>query len=289
GIGPVTSGLPSWQSGFMRLGLLGPLVVTADGELVEIGGRRLRALLIRLALDAGRMVSLASLSSALWPDEGPADPANALQTLVSRLRRALPRGEVLRSAHGGYCLDLPPEAVDVLRFERLTGEGRRALRNGEAAMAARRLREALELWRGEALADVAEAPFAAAAIIRLTELRLAATEDRLEAELQASPERSHIVAELEQLTTAHPLRERLRHLLVGALQSDGRQAEALASYEEFRRLLADELGADPGLELQRAHLALLRGEEVVRRPSGARLRGNLRAPLTSFVGRVEER
>jgi predicted ATPase/DNA-binding SARP family transcriptional activator len=273
----------------MRLGVLGPLSVTVDGELVEIGGARLRALLIRLALEAGRMVTVASLSSALWPDDGPADPANALHTLVSRLRRALPPGQVVRSAHGGYCLDLPPDAVDALRFERLVREGRRALRNGEAAIAARHLREALGLWRGEALADVAEAPFAAPAIVRLGELRLAATEDRLEAELQVSPERSHLVAELEELATAHPLRERLRLLLVRALHGDGRQAEALAAYEEFRRLLADELGADPSPELQRAHLGLLRGEEVTRRPSGRGPRGNLRAPLTSFVGRVEER
>jgi len=297
GLGQVEGGLHlglgigehPWQSGFMRLGVLGPLLVTVDGEVVEVGGVRLRALLIRLALDAGRTVTMASLASALWPDDGPADPANALQTLVSRLRRALPRGDVVRSAPGGYCLDLPPEAVDALRFERLVREGRRALGRGEAAIAARRLQEALGLWRGDALANVAEAPFAAAAVVRLDELRLAATEDRLEAELRVSPERSYLVAELEELTAAHPLRERLRHLLIKALHGEGRQAEALAAYEDFRRLLADELGADPSPELQRTHLALLRGQEVVRRPSGGSPRGNLRAPLTSFVGRAEER
>jgi DNA-binding SARP family transcriptional activator len=112
----------------MRVDVLGQLLVKDDGEVVEIGGARLRALLIRLALDAGCMVSVPSPTSALWPDDGPTDPPNALQTLASRLRRALPHGEVLRSAAGGYRLDLPPEAVDALRFERLAREGRQTSR-----------------------------------------------------------------------------------------------------------------------------------------------------------------
>jgi len=272
----------------MRVGILGLLEVVADdGEIVQIGGARLRALLIRLALSAGRLVTVESLSSALWPDDGPSDRANALQSLVSRLRRVLPEEPALRSVPGGYRLDLPQEAVDALRFERLAREGRRALRDGETQIAARRLREALGLWRGEALADVAEVPFAAAAV-RLEELRLTAVEDRVEAELQAASEHAHLVAELEELTAMHPLRERLRVLLVRALHANGRPSEALSAYEDFRGLLADKLGADPGPELQDAHLAVLRGERVVGRPSAARPRGNLRAALTSFVGRAEE-
>ena len=274
----------------MQVGILGPLVVLENGRAADIGGSRLRALLIRLALDAGRLVTTDALASALWPDDGPADPVNAVQTLVSRLRRALPSSEALLPGPGGYRLDLPPDAVDALRFERLARAGRLALRGGEPGLAARQLREALTLWRGEALADIAEAPFAAAAAVRLDELRLAATEDRLEADLQTLDERAHLVAELRELTAAHPLRERLRHLLLRALVAEGRSAEALAAYEEFRRLLADELGASPGPELQRAHLALLRGEEMVPRMTGGpRPRGNLRAALTSFVGREEER
>jgi predicted ATPase/DNA-binding SARP family transcriptional activator len=273
----------------MRLGILGPLEVVANGGIVEIGGARLRALLIRLALDAGRVVTVESLSDALWPDDGPTDRANALQSLVSRLRQALPVASAVRSVPGGYCLDLPPEAVDVLRFERLAREGQRALRGGEVGAAAHQLREALRLWRGEPLADVAEAPFAAAVAVRLSELRLTATEDRMEAELKAAPKHAaHLVAELEALTAMHPLRERLRLLLVRALHTDGRPGEALAAYEEFRRRLADELGADPGPELQQAHLAVLRGERVPERPRSTRPRGNLRAALTSFVGREEE-
>jgi predicted ATPase/DNA-binding SARP family transcriptional activator len=273
----------------VQVGILGPLVVLDDGRVADIGGPRLRALLIRLALDAGHLVTTDTLASALWPEGGPIDPVNAVQTLVSRLRRALPRREALRPGPGGYRLDLPRDAVDALQFEHLARAGRLALRRGEPGVAARQLREALALWRGEALAEVAEVPFAAAAAVRLDELRLAATEDRLEADLQTLHERSHLVAELRELTATHPLRERLRHLLLRALVADGRSAEALAAYEEFRRLLAEELGASPGPELQRAHLALLRGEEMLPRPAGGRPRGNLRAALTSFVGRAEER
>jgi DNA-binding SARP family transcriptional activator len=142
----------------MRVGILGPLEVEADGWVAEIAGPRLRALLIRLALDAGRVVTVESLSQALWPEEMLVDPAHAVQSLVSRLRQALPGPTALRSSSGSYRLDVPPDAVDAVRFERLAREGRRALRNGEAETAGQWLREALGLWRGEPLADVAEAP-----------------------------------------------------------------------------------------------------------------------------------
>src|SRR5258708_37174647 len=122
----------------MRVGILGPLEVEADGWVAEIAGARLRALLIRLALDAGRVVTVESLSQALWPEEMPGDPAHAVQSLVSRLRKALPGPTALRSSPGGYRLDLPPDAVDAARFERLAREGRRALRNGEAGRAGQR-------------------------------------------------------------------------------------------------------------------------------------------------------
>lgn len=217
----------------MRVGVLGPLEVVASGEVVEIGAARLRALVARLALDAGRLVTVEALSHALWPDDAPADPATALQSLVSRLRRTLPGPPAVWSASGGYCLDISPEGVDALRFERLAVEGRRALRNGEVQVATARLRDALHLWRGDALADVAETGSGAAAAARLDELRLAALEDRVEADLTAGSE--HPVAELGQLVAAHPLRERLRCLLVKALHADGRLAEALTAYEEYRK------------------------------------------------------
>ncbi|WP_436757480.1 BTAD domain-containing putative transcriptional regulator [Streptosporangium sp. V21-05] len=277
----------------MRVSILGPLRVVAAGEIVEIGGTRLRVLLVRLALGAGRVVTVEELSDALWPDARPGDPANAVQSLVSRLRRVLPDASALRSDHGGYLLDVPPDAVDAHRFERLAREGRRALGNEDPATAANLLREALGLWRGPALGEVATAPFAVAYAAGLDEARLAATEDRVEAELGCG-RHSPLVTELQELTARHPLRERLHGLRVRALYAAGRQAEALAAYEEFRRGLAEELGADPGPELREIHLAVLRADPALRAsrdeapPARTGTRGNLRAALTTFVGRTAE-
>ncbi|WP_344745145.1 BTAD domain-containing putative transcriptional regulator [Streptosporangium vulgare] len=277
----------------MRVSILGPLRVVAAGEVVEIGGTRLRVLLVRLALGAGRVVTVEELSDALWPDGRPGDPTNAVQSLVSRLRRVLPGASALRSDHGGYLLDVPPDAVDAHRFERLAREGRRALGNGDPVTASNLLREALGLWRGPALGEVATAPFAVAYAAGLEEARLAATEDRVEAELGCG-RHSPLVTELQELTARHPLRERLHGLRVRALYAAGRQAEALAAYEEFRRGLAEELGADPGPELREIHLAVLRADPALRAardeapPARTGTRGNLRAALTTFVGRTAE-
>jgi predicted ATPase/DNA-binding SARP family transcriptional activator len=290
----------------MRVGVLGPLTVTVDGAAVEVGGGRLQALLVRLALDAKRVVGVEALAAAVWPGDGPADVAHALQSLVSRLRRCLPAG-LLASAPGGYRLDIPPDAVDALRFERLATEGRRAWRAGQARTTVELLQEALGLWRGEALAGLPDAPFAAAAAARLEELRLSALEDRSAAEIELGHDLARTVAELQALTATHPLRERLHTLLVKALHTAGRPAEALVAYENFRQSLADALGTDPGPELREAHLALVRGQPPARPAGtglppggvgGARLRknpapaalprGNLREPLTSFIGRAAE-
>jgi predicted ATPase/DNA-binding SARP family transcriptional activator len=254
----------------MRVNILGSLEVEVGGLPAEIGGHRLRALLTRLALDPGRVVSTEALATAVWGDEPPADQANALQSLVSRLRRVLPE-DVLRSASGGYRLEVEPEAVDAVRFEKAARQGREALRRGDAGEAADTLRAALKLWRGEAPA------------IRLEELRLTALEDRIAADLQVNPT-AELVAEAAELEQRHPLRERPSGLLMKALAGQGRQAEALAVYERLRRRLADDLGADPSPDLQAAHVAILRGET---RPK-PRVPGNLKAALTSFVGREDE-
>ncbi|MEU5990626.1 BTAD domain-containing putative transcriptional regulator [Spirillospora sp. NPDC047418] len=261
----------------MRVLILGPLVVTDQGRDVVVGGARLRALLVRLALEPGRTVGAEALVQALWPEGGPG--VHALQALVSRLRRCLPDGR-LRSVPGGYVLDA--ESVDAPEFERLAGEGKRALRDGDAEAAAKRLREALRLWRGDALVDAAGLPFADAAAVRLEALRVSAVEDRVAAELAAGGDPAPLVAELEELAALHPLRERPRALLVEALHRGGRSAEALAAFEQFRGVLADELGADPGEELQDAYLTVLRAAPR------ERARGNLRVPPTSFVGRESE-
>jgi predicted ATPase/DNA-binding SARP family transcriptional activator len=259
----------------VRIGILGPLTVRdADGRVVEIGGARLRTLLIRLTLDAGRTVPTDALVDAVWPDQPPAGAGNALQALVSRLRRALPEPGRLAAVPGGYRLD--PDGRDIDEFERLAAAGRAA---ADPARGAELLRAALALWRGPALVDVGDADFARASTLRLDELRLAATEDRIEAELRCGTA-DGAVAELTALTSRYPLRERGYGLLMRALAELGRTGEALRVYERLRRTLADELGTDPSPELAALHVALLRGNN---RPPG-----NLRTPLTSFVGRDAE-
>jgi predicted ATPase/DNA-binding SARP family transcriptional activator len=256
----------------MRVGFLGPVEVLDErGDHVPVGGAMVRALLVRLAVDVGRPVSVEALADALWPfGAGPADRVHALHSLVSRLRRALPDRTPLRSVPGGYLLALGPDAVDATRFERL-------------AAAPHTLREALALWRGDLPPDV---PHTTAT--RLRELRLAALEDLADADLATADlaggaDPGQVAADLRALVEQHPERERARALLLRALHADGRSAEALRCYEEFRSALADELGVDPSPELREAHLAVLREDNVDRR------RGNLPEPLTGFVGRDRER
>ncbi len=254
----------------MRIGILGPLEVRGDaGQPIELGGPRLRALVIRLALDAGQTISIERLCGDLWPGDGPADSGNALQALVSRLRHAAGPGIVQHGA-GGYRLAVPPEQVDAAEFERLVGVARAAAAGGDPEQGAAVLREALRLWRGPALADVADAPFAAGPVARLEELRLAATEDRIEADL-AFGRGAELAPELEELAAAYPLRERLRGQLMRALYLAGRQGDALNVYQETRELLADQLGVDPSPALSDVHLAILRADpSLALRPTRGR-------------------
>ncbi len=256
----------------MRIGILGPLEIRDEaGQPVRLGGPRLRALLIRLALDPGRTVTADRLAGDLWAGDGldqggPADSGNALQALVSRLRHAAGPGIVEHRA-GGYRLAVDPGQVDATLFERLVGEGRAALAAGDAAAGAERLGQALRLWRGPALADVEDAAFAAGPVARLEELRLAATEDRIEADL-ALGRGAELAPEAEELATAHPLRERLRGQLMRILYLAGRQGDALAVYEDTRRLLAHRLGVDPSPALSAVHLAILRADPGLGHPAG---------------------
>ncbi|MBT2231526.1 BTAD domain-containing putative transcriptional regulator [Nonomuraea sp. NEAU-A123] len=276
----------------MKVAVLGPLEVSApDGRPVEIGGPKVRALLIRLALAPGRVVSVDSLMDDLWGEELPAGVVNALQSLVSRLRHALaPIGtSLVESLPGGYRLALAADDVDAYRFERLAAEGRRALTTGRADRAADLLREALALWRAEeALTAAAHAPFAAPAAARLAELRLNAVEDQVESRLRLG-RHAEIVAPLEALVFAQPLRERPRAQLMRALSGLGRQAEALAVYADARATFAAELGIEPSAELRDLQLAILRDDPGLRpAPAPRRRATNLRAQLTSFVGRDRE-
>ncbi|WMX46577.1 BTAD domain-containing putative transcriptional regulator [Streptomyces roseicoloratus] len=240
--------------------LLGPLTV---GGSPASGGPRVRALLALLLLDAGHVVAVERLVDGLYGDDPPAGAANALQSQVSRLRRAgLPDGvAVEHSPAGDRLAGVAADDVDALRFARLAREGARLrAASGDAVRAEELLREALGLWRGPALADVRDAPYAAAQVARLDALRLDALEEWAAARLACGDDPAPLVRDLTEAATAHPLRERLRALQMRALAGAGRQAEALGVYEEVRGALAEELGADPSEELVSAHLAVLRGE-----------------------------
>ncbi len=337
---------------------------------MPIGGVRVRMLLARLALTAGRPVPVEVLIDALWGADVPADAGGALQALVSRLRRALRGVGAVELAAGGYRLaaiaptrstgpgtevdadelaagatDHPPGArlgaaepadlevrrrtsaefgitettgipanhppnaetppatranrhtntgvdtaqsaafeVDAERFEELAARGRAELAAGQAGSAAATLGAALKLWRGPALADVLEAPFAGPAAARLAELRIGAAEDRFDAELRLGRQ-AEVLSELTAMVAAHPMRERLAGLRIRALAAAGRQPDALAAFEEIRARLGDELGIDPSAELREIQLALLRGELA---PPPPRIAPRLPAQLTSFVGRDRE-
>jgi predicted ATPase/DNA-binding SARP family transcriptional activator len=261
--------------------MLGPLEIRADdGGLLELPGTRIRALLIALALEPGRVVPRARLVDWIWGEQPPSDVANALQALVSRLRRVLPEGAIDGQA-GGYRLMVEPQAVDAVRFKQLVDQAR----GGKDLQRVRLLRDALELWRGAVMQDVGLLDSAAfdAVIARFEGLRLAAMEDRYEAEIRLG-RGAELVTELTELVALHPLRERFVAALMRALGAAGRGTEALIVYQRAREALADTLGVDPSLELSVLHLALLRGELGVQEGP----KTNLRAELTSFVGRYAD-
>ncbi|MFE7138256.1 BTAD domain-containing putative transcriptional regulator [Streptomyces sp. NPDC057644] len=253
-----------------------------DGTAVALGGARLRALLTVLALRPGRTVAAGVLVDEVWDGDPPADAAGALQALVGRLRRALGHSAV-ESVAGGYRLAAPPDAVDLHRFERLAGEGSRALEDGDASGALAVLREALALWTGPALADL---PDRTAIASRWEARRLDARRDALGA-LLALGRPGEALPELAALCDAHPLDEPLRALRIRALRDAGRPAEALAAYEEVRTLLDDRLGTAPGPALRALHTELLHPEpagpepEPFPRASGAPAPGAFAPPPVS--------
>jgi len=209
-----------------------------------------------LLLEAGRVVSSDRLIDALWGDDPPEDAPTALQQHVSRLRKLLEPHDVLHTRSPGYVLAISPEQLDLTRFERTCDEGRRLLEEGRAEEAARALRSALDLWRGEPLADLVNERFARDALPRLEEARAEAVESRIDADIAAG-RHAEVVGELKRLVAANPLRERLRARLMLALYRSGRQAEALEAYGDARRTLVDELGLEPGPELQGLQQAIL--------------------------------
>ena len=257
--------------------MLGSFEVRADdGTLADVPGARLRGLLVALALEPGHVVPKSTLVDWIWGEYPPSDAANALQRLVSRLRKALPEG-VIEGHTEGYRLAVEPGAVDAVRFERLVSQAR----SDEGPR--RLLREALGLWRGPAMQGVGLQDSAAfdAAVTRLEGLRLTAMEDRFEAEAGLG-HGAELVTELTDLAAAHPMRERLAAALIRALAAAGRDTEALLAYQRTREALADALGVDPSPELSALHVALLRGE-LRRREENQKT--NLRAELASYIGK----
>jgi DNA-binding SARP family transcriptional activator/class 3 adenylate cyclase/tetratricopeptide (TPR) repeat protein len=242
----------------MEFRVLGPLEVASAGGLLDLGGAKQRALLAMLLLDANSVVSTERLIEALWEDDPPETAQKALQVHVSGLRKVLGR-ERLLTREPGYLLRVGDDELDLARFERLRDEGR--------------LAEALALWRGDPLSDFRLSRFAQSQIARLEDARLACLEERIEGDLRAG-RHAEVTGELEGLVREHPLRERLRALSMLALYRSGRQAEALAAYQEARRALVEELGIEPGKPLRDLHQAMLNQDPALDLPA----REEARAP-----------
>jgi predicted ATPase/DNA-binding SARP family transcriptional activator len=274
------------MAGAVEFRILGPLEVVADGETIELRGRKQRALLSLLLLRANEIVPADVLIEELWAGSPPATAANTLQVYVSQLRKALaPANGILSTVGPGYRLRLEHGQLDLHRFEELAAQGREALAGAEPTRALPLLVEALGVWRGAPLADLVYEPAAAGEIRRLEELRLDAIEDRIDAEL-AHGAHAEVVPELEALVARHPSRERLSAQLILALYRCGRQADALAEYRRVRETLAEELGLDPGEELRRLERAVLNQDPAL--IPARQTVSPLPSPPTALVGRDGE-
>jgi YVTN family beta-propeller protein len=257
--------------------ILGPLEVRDNGSVLELGGAKQRAVLALLLLHANEVVALDRLIDGIWGERPPDTAATAVHGSVSRLRKVLePNGapyQVIRTQAPGYVFAADPETVDRYRFERLAAEGKSALEMGDAARSADVLREALALWRGPALADIAFTIADRSELDRLDEEWLAVVEERIDADLVLG-RHALLVPELEALVVRHPLRERLRGQLMVALYGAGRQADALETYRDTSRLLDEELGIAPGPALRELERRILQQDPELaapRVPTRARL------------------
>ena len=283
----------------VSFGVLGPLTVTQAGKSIAIGGRKERLVLAQLLARANAVVSVDALVEGVWNGSPPRSAERTLQAYVARLRRAIePRRDsgaspaILVTAGAGYRLDVAAGQLDALRFEELARQGADRLRRGDDG-ASRMLRAALDLWRGDAYAEFEEVDRCGSEARRLTELRLVALEDRLDADLAAGGA-AELVPELESLVAGYPFRERIWGQLMLALYRAGRQADALAAYRRARTVLTEELGLEPGPELRRLEAAILAQDSDLDRvrarttgPSGL-LPAPLAAVGPAFVGRVAE-
>jgi predicted ATPase/DNA-binding SARP family transcriptional activator len=269
----------------LEIRLLGPFEVLAGGATADVGGSKRQALLAMLALRPGRVVGVDMLVDALWGEELPAAPRNALHHHIARLRAALGEEAILGSADG---YTLSEAGVDAMRFEELLAETRAALRAGDLFSAADAAESGLALWRGPALQGLGATTWFGAEARRLETLRVDALEERFEVRL-ALGEHRELIPELRSALVDNPYRERLWGQLMLALYRGGRQADALETFQEARRVLADELGLEPGPELRRLQDAILGHDPAIAAaPAARRRRGNLPASSTSFLGREDE-
>ena len=254
----------------LELRLLGPFDARRAGAAIRLGGAKQRAVLADLLVHLGEVVSVDRLVDDIWPDGPPASATHAIEVYVSALRKVLDpeRRGLLPGGPAGYSIQVDPDQVDAVRFERLFEEGRLELAGGDAGRAAQLLRESIGLWRGQALADFAYEPFAQERIARLEELRLQAIETRIDADL-ALGRHAELVGELEGLVSAHRFRERLTGQLMLALYRSERQADALAAFRTTRERLVGELGIEPGPQLRRLETAVIRQDETLLSPSPA--------------------
>lgn len=261
--------LPSPLQPGLHFSVLGTVEVSLDGALVPLRGAKVRELLSLLLLHRGRVITVDRLSDELWDGNPPAASTAALRVYVSRLRKLLAtagQDELLVTHPSAYRLDIADEALDAARFEGLAALGRASYSDGGTEQAIEQMRNALSLWRGTAYADVATTQVAGVESVRLEELRVELWEDCLEAELACGRHR-RVLGELQAAVASFPLRERLRAHLMTALYRSGRQPEALASYQEYRSLLAEEMGLDPSRELDQLHSAILNRAEALGVPS----------------------
>jgi DNA-binding SARP family transcriptional activator/ABC-type transport system substrate-binding protein/streptogramin lyase len=242
--------------------LLGPVEAVRDGSVVALGGAKPRALLALLLIRRNEVVSRDALIEGLWPDRPPGTAAHSLDVQISRLRKAFAPEQLLHTRSNGYVLEIEREQLDVVRLEQLLERGKEANAAGQHAEALAALEAGLGLWRGAPLADLAYEDFARVEIERLEELRLVATEERIEAEL-ALGRHQMLVPELERLAQTHVLRERLRGQLMLALYRSGRHAEALRVYSETRKRLVAELGIEPSQQLRDLEQAILRQDPTL--------------------------
>lgn len=257
--------------------LLGPVEVHSQGLAVELGGSKAAGLLALLVLSSGRAVSISALMDGLWGEEPPRTAPKMIQVLISRIRRQLGAdGERLRTTAAGYQLQVATGAVDLFRFEALQQRANAQLPRDPAAASAT-LTEALSLWHGPALANIRTEPFAEAAAARLEELRLAAVETRIEADLEVGRHRA-VVAELHELVTTYPTRERFGEQLMLALYRDGRQADALATAQQIRTNLREGLGLDPGRRLAQLELAILQQDRSLELTAERRTAATAQSP-----------